>query len=222
MGRASEKKPDISQGRDAYERMVAEIQAGALRPNDRLTETDLAARFGISRTPVREAIRRLETEGLVIHLARVGATVRALDYAEVTELYEMRAVLEGTAARLSARAASDIELAELDAINTEMSRAGSDVTRLYDLNRQFHAALLDAAKNRFLVKAVEAVQKTLLILGPSTMEEGSRTAEALAEHQEVLEALCARDGVRAEAAMRRHIEAAHRVRLRQFRGASSV
>ena len=112
MGRTSERKPDVSQGHDAYERLVAEIRAGTLRPNDRLTETDLAARFGISRTPVREAIRRLETEGLVIHLARVGATVRALDYAEVTELYEMRAVLEGTAARLSARAASETVASE--------------------------------------------------------------------------------------------------------------
>lgn len=202
---------------DAYARLVGELRAGTLRPGDRLTETELAQRFGISRTPVREAIRQLEAEGLVVHLPRVGASIRALDYAEVTELYEMRGVLEGTAARLAARAASEIELSELAAINEEMAAALGDVERLYHLNQHFHTALLDAAKNRFLVAAVGAVRKTMLILGPSTMEEGARASEALAEHQAVLEALAARDGLAAEAAMRRHIEAAQRVRLRQFR-----
>jgi DNA-binding GntR family transcriptional regulator len=114
---------DTRQGRDAYARLVADIRAGTLRPGDRLTETDLADRLGISRTPVREAIRQLESDGLVTHIPRVGAVVRRLDYAEITELYEMRAVLEGTAARFAARAASDVELAELGAINAEMRQA---------------------------------------------------------------------------------------------------
>ena len=206
-----------STAQDAYARLLADIRAGALQPGSRLTETELAARFGMSRTPVREAIRQLEAEGLVVHQPRVGATLRALDYAEVTELYEMRAVLEGTAARLAARAASDVELAELAAINEEMAAAPGEPERLYHLNRQFHAALLDAAKNRFLVAAVGAIHKTMLILGPSTMEEGERASKAVAEHAAVLDALVARDGVTAELAMRAHIEAAQRVRLRQFR-----
>lgn len=208
---------DRNTAQEAHARLLAEIRAGSLRPGDRLTETELAARFGMSRTPVREAIRLLEAEGLVVHLPRVGASLRALDYAEVTELYEMRVVLEGTAARFAARAASEVELAELGSINEEMAAAEGDVERLYQLNRQFHAALLDAAKNRFLVAAVGAIHKTMLILGPSTMEEGERAATALAEHQAILAALAARDGMEAEAAMRRHIEGAQRVRLRQFR-----
>ena len=209
--------PEQGQGRDAYARLVEEIRAGILKPHDRLLETDLAARLGISRTPVREAIRQLEADGLVVHVPRVGAAVRALDYAEVTELYEMRAVLESTAARFAARAGSDMELAELAAINAEMTTSQGDVARLYELNRQFHGALLNTAQNRFLGQAVQAVQKTLLILGPSTMEEGDRAAEAVREHAAILDALSARDGDAAESAMRAHIEAAHRVRLRQFR-----
>jgi DNA-binding GntR family transcriptional regulator len=222
MGQAAAKKSDVGQGRETYERLVAEIRAGKLRPRDRLTETELAARLGISRTPVREAIRQLEADGLVVHIPRVGAAIRSLNYAEITELYQMRTVLEGTAARFAARAAAEAELAELNAINAEMSREISNVDRLYTLNRQFHTALMSAAKNRFLLKAAEAVDKTLLILGPSTMEEGGRAGEAIAEHGEVLEALHARDGGAAEAAMRRHIEAAHRARLRQLRSAADA
>jgi DNA-binding GntR family transcriptional regulator len=217
VGRIAAKKSDVGQGREAYERLLVEIRVGKLKPKDRLTETELAARLGISRTPVREAIRQLEADGLVIHVPRVGAVVRSLEYAEITELYEMRAVLEGTAARFAARAATDVELAELDAINGEMERAVAKVAELYVLNRQFHAALLSAAKNRFLLKAAEAVDKTLLILGPSTMEEGGRANEAIAEHGKVLEALRARNGELAETTMRQHIDAAHGARLRQLR-----
>jgi DNA-binding GntR family transcriptional regulator len=212
---------DTRHGRDAYARLVSEISAGALMPGDRLIEMDLAERLGISRTPVREAIRQLESDGLVTHLPRVGAVVRSLDYAEITELYEMRAVLEGTAARFAARAASDVELAELETINAEM-RDAPDARTLYNANRQFHSVLLNAARNRFLVRSVEAVQKTLLILGPSTMEESARAAEAIAEHEKIVAALRTRDGGAAEAGMRTHIEAAHRARLRQLRGAAAA
>ena len=215
--RSQEPKPEISQGQEAYRRLVAEIRAGALKPRDRLLEVELADRLGISRTPVREAIRQLEADGLVIHIPRVGAAVRSLDSGEVTELYEMRGVLEGTAARLAARAASEVELDELAAINAEMARAQGDSHRLYDLNRQFHAALLDAARNRYLARSVAVLQKTLLILGPSTLDQATRAQNAVVEHEAVLTALRVRDEAGAEAAMRRHITAAHAIRLRQFR-----
>jgi DNA-binding GntR family transcriptional regulator len=215
--RQAERGASASQGHNAYLRLIAEVRAGKLRPNDRLTETEIAARFGISRTPVREAIRQLEADGLVLHAPRVGAVVRSLDYSEISELYEMRAVLEGTAARLTARTASATELAELEAINAEMRHAAGDVGRLYELNRDFHFAMLNAAKNRYLASSVGALQKTLLILGPSTMGEGSRADAALAEHAEVLAAIRMRDEEAAEDAMRRHIQGAHRARLRQIR-----
>lgn len=176
-------------------------------------EVDLAQRLGISRTPVREAIRQLESDGLVAHRPRIGAEVRTLDYAEIAELYEMRAVLEATAARFAARAASDIEIAELAAITREMASAASP----HETNRQFHAVLLNAARNRFLIRSVEAVQKTLLILGSSTLAESARAGEAVAEHEAIVAAIADRDGAGAEAAMRAHIEAAYRARLRQFR-----
>jgi DNA-binding GntR family transcriptional regulator len=213
---SEKRKSDVPQGQDAYLRIVAEIRSGKLTPGDRLTETDLAVRLGISRTPVREAIRLLETDGLVTHTPRIGATIRTLDHAEISELYEMRTVLEGTTARFAARAASEVELAELSAIKQAMAKE-TDTEELYRLNQQFHRALLDAARNRFLVKAVGAIHKSLLILGPSTMAEDDRASSAHEEHSRVLAALKARDPDAAEAAMRAHIEAAHRARLRQIR-----
>jgi DNA-binding GntR family transcriptional regulator len=209
-------KQKIPQGEDAYQRIISEIRNGTLLPGDRLTETDIASRLGISRTPVREAIRLLEADDLVTHTPRRGATIRALAHAEISELYDMRAVLEGAAAQFAARAASEVELNNLSSIHDAMCKADTAEDR-YILNQQFHKALLDSARNRFLIKAVGANQKTLLILGRSTMEEGGRTDMALAEHAEILAALKTRDPERAGTAMRRHIEGAHQARLLQFR-----
>jgi len=213
----TDRAPASLQGEEAYLQLLGEIRVGALGPGARLTETDLARRLNISRTPVREAIRQLEADGLVVHQPRVGATIRTLDYSEVMELYEMRTVLEGTAARLAARSASEVEIAELAAINEEMRAPGLSGQRLFTLNQQFHLTMLDAARNRYLSRSVEALQKTLLILGPSTLEEASRATEVVGEHDGVLEAMRARDGATAEALMRRHMEASHKARLRQLR-----
>lgn len=204
------------QGQSAYRHLLGEIRSGALPPGARLRETDLAVRLGISRTPVREAIRQLEADGLVVHQPRQGATVRRLDYAEVIELYEMRAVLEGTAARLAARAASEIELAELSALHADLAAAPAGA-QARELNRQFHRTLIDAAKNRFLVKTMSALQKTMLILGPTTLADPTRAADAVAEHAKVLAALQDRDELAAEQAMRSHVEAALSVRIRGMR-----
>jgi DNA-binding GntR family transcriptional regulator len=209
-------KSDLPPGQDVYQRILGDIRCGARVPGDRLTEVDLAETYNISRTPVREAMRRLEADGLVEHSPRRGASIRRLDHAEVSELYDMRRVLEGAAAEFAARAASEVELSELAAIHCAMQEA-EGTGALYDLNQQFHAALLDAARNRFLVKSVAAIHKTLLILGRSTMEDGTRAGEAIREHAAILDALEARDPLTAGEAMRAHIAAAHRARLQLLR-----
>ncbi|NOD64419.1 MULTISPECIES: GntR family transcriptional regulator [unclassified Ruegeria] len=201
------------QGNSTYQRLLEEIRDGILLPGDRLREIELSERLGVSRTPVREAIRQLEADGLVTHVPRQGATVRSLDYAEVMELYEMRAVLEGTAARLAARAASDIELDELDILNDRLAEAGTGPDAA-QINRVFHATLLDATKNRFLAKSMLSLQKALLILGPSQLLDSERAAAAVTEHRRIMAALKARDGASAETEMRAHIQAAQRMRIR--------
>ena len=209
--------PDEPQGAAAYRRLLDEIRRGDLPPGTRLRETDIAARLGISRTPVREAIRLLEADDLVAHTPRQGATVRRMEPAEVVELYEMRAVLEGAAARLAARAASEFEIEEMGALNAAMA-AAPDPGAARDLNRRLHRALIQSARNRFLDRAMGAIQKTLLILGPTTLTDPDRARSAVAEHATILAALAARDGAAAEAAMRAHVEAALRIRLRELRG----
>lgn len=213
----SEQNDEIPQGQSAYRRLLDEIRNGVLAPGMRLREVEIAERLGLSRTPVREAMRLLEGDGLVVHQPRLGATVRTLDYAEIMELYEMRAVLEGTAARLAARAASEVELSELTALNAEFAAALGHQAQAAEINRQFHMILQDAAKNRFLIKSISSLQKTMMILGPTTLMDGTRAEEAVAEHARVLDALNARDGMRAEAEMRAHIEAAQRARLKGLR-----
>jgi len=209
-------KRERPQGRDTYERILDEIRAGLLSPGDRITESDIAERLGISRTPVREAMRQLESDGLTSHTPRSGTTIRQLDYSEVSELYEMRAVLESTAARFAARAASDVEVGELISLHQAMCST-TDAHQLDQLNQQFHRCLLDAARNRFLLSAVRSIKKTLLILGPSTFNESDRATQSNREHQHVLDAIGSRQPAEAEDAMRTHIESAHRTRLRQLR-----
>lgn len=211
-----DKPENAPHGNSAYHRLLDEIRDGRLLPGDRLRETELASRLGVSRTPIREAMRQLETDGLVEHVPRIGASIRKLDYSEVMELYEMRAVLEGTAARMAARAASDIEIDELVALNETLSDAGTG-PEAARLNRLFHANLLDSAKNRYLARSVASLQKALLILGPTMLSDDARAKAADAEHRSILEALKARDEAGAEHAMRKHIEASQRLRIRSFR-----
>jgi DNA-binding GntR family transcriptional regulator len=216
MSDAQELSQDLPQGQGVYQRIMDEIRAGLLMPGARLREVELADRFGISRTPVREALRLLESEGLVVHLPRQGASLRRLDHAEVVELYEMRAVLEGTAARLASRTATDVEISEIGALNSDLAAAPA-AEQAQALNRQFHRTLLNAARNRFLIRAMRGLQRTLLILGPTTLASPDRAIDAVAEHDAVLRAMQARDGAGAEAAMRLHVEAALAARLRGMR-----
>lgn len=201
------------QGEAVYQKLLEEIRSGKLFPGSRLREIELADRLGVSRTPVREAIRLLEGDGLITHLPRQGATVRRLDYAEVMELYEMRAVLEGTAARLAARTASPVEIEELERLNAALE-AAETAAEAARLNRAFHATLLDAAKNRFLSRAMGGLERALMILGPTTLSDEDRARDARAEHQSILHALNNNEGEAAEAAMRAHIAASQRLRIR--------
>lgn len=207
---------DAPQGDNVHSRLIEEIRSGVLPPGTRLRETELAERLGVSRTPIREAIRQLEHDGLVSHLPRVGAAVRTLDYAEVMELYDMRAVLEGSAARMAARAATEMELAELSDLNAALAEAPTP-RRAAELNHQFHLMLLDAARNRYLTRAMLGLSRTLIILGPSTLADAARAQDAVAEHDRILDALRRRDPIAAETEMRAHIAGAHRMRLRQLR-----
>lgn len=203
-----------SQGGHAYESLRALIKDGVLKPGDRVIEATVAQQLGVSRTPVRDAIRRLEAEGLLDYEPRAGLVVAKLDRRGVAELYEMREVLEGTSARLFTRHASELEVQELVEL-VELERellAKPGELGLHNL--KFHRQIHRGAHNRFLERALRAVNAVRWLLGPTQMSDASRAAQALQEHAELVEAISKRDAERAEAVARRHLRSAQVRRMK--------
>ncbi len=201
-----------SRGDLAYARLFEAIERGELKPGTRLVELELSAWLGASRTPVREALGRLESEGLVARDPSRGVVVAELDHGLVAELYAMREVLEGTAAALAARHASEAEIDALREI-AQLDRGVEDAIRLARVNRHFHEALFRSAHNRFLLRAVNALRQSMVLLGPTTLATPGRPDKARGEHERIVEAISRRDEAAADEAARAHIRAAYRARL---------
>ena len=152
-------------------RSSARSRAAASSPGTRLREVELSEWVGASRTPIREALGRLEGEGLIARDPSRGMIVAELDHGLVAELYVMREVLEGTAAGLAARHASD---AEIDALRTLAQRdreMGDDPARLARINRLFHEAMFRCAHNRFLMRSVNSLRQSMVLLGRTTLAD---------------------------------------------------
>lgn len=197
---------------DIYELVRKEIAAGALRVGDRVTEVDLAKRFGVSRTPVRDAISRLEADGLLTNEPRRGLVVTVLSHQQVVELYFMREILEGATARLAAQGASDIELSMLEELSNKEMSSLDDIPTLLDINRNFHRLMMLAAHNRYLLRSLSQLALTMSLL-PSLLDKGDRASAAAAEHRAIVEALLARDREAAEKAARAHIRNSQQHRM---------
>ena len=193
-------------GPTAYQAVYEAIASGQIKPGERLRETDLAARIGLSRTPVREAMRRLETEGLIIHEPRIGAVVRKLSQQEIVELYEMRIVLESTAATMAAQHASAAEIRTLEKLNAQMRAAADAPARVSALNQQFHNCIVNAARNRFLALSYRNLAGTLILLGQTTLETPERVKTVCNQHDAIIAALAGGDGAKAAEAMSTHME----------------
>jgi DNA-binding GntR family transcriptional regulator len=199
-------------GQEAYQRIRGAIRDGALTPGLRLTETDLAARFGVSRTPVRQAIARLESEGLLTHEARRGLSVTRPDHGQVIELYVMREILEGAAARLAAQHATETEIGAMAELVEGEPAVFGDPHALSELNQRLHGLLYLAAHNRYLLKGLGQISATIALL-PTLLTLAGRAEQAHAEHRALIAALRRRDGDAAEEAARAHSRAAQRHRL---------
>jgi DNA-binding GntR family transcriptional regulator len=206
----------IPRGEAAYRFIRSAIQGGQFKPGERLREIELARQIGLSRTPIREALSRLETEGLVAHDATRGVVVAELDFSMMTELYYMREVLEGTAARLAAQHASDVELAILDELCQQYEAAQGDEAALRASNRRLHETLYQCSHNRYLLNMVTILHDALSLLGGTTLDNPERAAETLKEHRAVVAAIRARDADAAEQALRAHIRAAQKVRMQML------
>jgi DNA-binding GntR family transcriptional regulator len=200
--------------KDAYTLILEAIEAGVYKPGDRLVESDLADRFGVSRTPVREALQRMETQSM---LARDGRSliVASLDHNQLAELYAVRTELEGLAARLAARHATDEEVRVLKSMVAEdKALLGGDPRALSRANKRFHKQIHLASHNRFLVQQLDLVHRSMALMTNTSFAAEGRDAPALAEHDEIVAAIEAQDGDAAYAALKAHISKAYETRLR--------
>ena len=200
--------------KDAYSLILEAIEAGVFKPGDRLVESELADKFGVSRTPVREALQRLETQSM---LARDGRSlmVASLDHNQLAELYTVRTELEGLAARLAARHATEEECLVLRSMVTEdRALLGGDPRVLSRANKRFHKQIHLASHNRFLVQQLDLVHRSMALMATTSFAAEGRDAPALAEHDKIVAAIEARDGDAAYAALKAHISKAYETRLR--------
>jgi DNA-binding GntR family transcriptional regulator len=198
---------------DAYALILQAIDAGTYRPGDRLVESELADRFGMSRTPVREALQKLETQSLLIRDGR-SLMVASLDHNQLAELYVVRATLEGLAARLAARHAAPEEVALLEEMVATDRALLADPQALARANRRFHRQIHLASHNRFLIQQLDLVHRSMVLLATTSIAAPGRPADTLTEHAAIVSAIRAGDGDEADKALRDHISRAFETRLR--------
>ena len=215
---ARKKGLDTSLGEFVLERLRGAIRERRYLPGQRIREVEVAGWLGVSRTPVREAFRRLQADGLLQLTPWRGAQVAELDRAQVVELYAMRRVLEGTAAGLAAENASTSEIGFLFELLKRERTPGLTPAGLAENNRLFHEALYGAAHNRYLLDSLNALADSLALLGSTTYEVPGRAAAARREHVAIADAIKRGDRKAAEKAARAHIAVAEKARLKLLFG----
>ncbi len=203
------------------ERIRAEILEGRLKPGEWLRQERLAQEHGVSQMPVREALKKLASEGLVEHIPYRGVRVVELSVADVEDLYACRSFIEGMAARFAAERVSDDDVAELGALAARMARCKmpAELPEYRELNRRFHSVIFAASGRSFLVRTLAqlwAAFPTMLwsnVPRVATDSVPARDEPDVEEHAAIVEALSAHDPDSAERAVRRHIEAAGAARV---------
>lgn len=192
---------------DVAEQLRAQIFAHNLEPGSWLDEQSLAVQFGISRTPMREAIKVLASEGLVTMKPRRGAYVTEVERRDLEQIFAVLALLEGSAAKEAALKATEEQLNQLDNLHLKLEKtaADRDVEQFFEINVQFHELLMNIADNRWMNGVINDLRKVLKLQRRDSLGRAGRLQNALSEHREILKALLKRDGVAAEEAMRKHL-----------------
>jgi DNA-binding GntR family transcriptional regulator len=198
------------------ERVRADILEGRVLPGEWLRQEKLAQQAGVSQMPVREALRQLAAEGLVEHVPYRGARVVQFAVEDVEDLYACRVFIEGMAARFAAATITDDEVRELDDLHHRMLRCRmpDELPEYRDLNRRFHSAIFTASRRSYLIRTLAQLWAAFPTMLWSNIPQVARQSVPgrdepdAAEHEAIVRALEARDPAAAEAALRRHVEAA--------------
>lgn len=189
------------------------ILSGALPPGTWLREDQVSKIFQMSRTPVREALRRLSDEELTVRAANRGTVVAELTMREILSVYEVRAALEGLAAKLAAGNANESDIEPMRAVLAAMEKPGVPPEQLSQLNLQFHRHIREAARNPVLDRMLLQVERAVRRFGESTFEKPNRVLTANEEHTELLQAISERRAEDAERIAVRHMERAREIRI---------
>ncbi len=204
-----------------YDRIRAAIVSGELSATQRLAEVALAERFGTSRTPVREALQQLESERL-IERTRRGRFVRQIQPEEVFDIYDVLKVLEASAARMASERATAWNLLQLRTVHQSMvDLTEPNAPRRAELNREFHAVLAAAAHSPTTARVLLQLNSSLIVTVRTTLAVEERWHAALAEHEELVEAIARRDGDAAARIAEEHMVAARDVRVRFYSDAAA-
>jgi len=189
------------------------IWEGRFTRGERIPEEEIARSLGVSRTPVREALRRLQERGMLVVGAGRSLVVAELTKQHVLELYAMREILEGSAARFAAQHANEAEIDMLHRVLDEFDKHRSNPRLLVSLNRRFHRAICEAAHNRYLIATLDGMHDALALLHSNTFRLPNRRTESDAEHRRIVLAIARRDPDAAENAARHHVRQAQRTRF---------
>jgi len=176
------------------------ILKGTLKPGERVSEPELAERFGISRTPIREAFRQLESEGYLEVIPRKGAVVASLSERDVVEFYSIKSILEGHAARIAAERMSERDLERLEAINAKLQQIAEegDIKAFFRVHNEFHELFIKASGNDKLVELINQLVLKFNRLRLASLSQPGRMEISVKEHRKIIEAFRRHDGDRAE------------------------
>lgn len=192
---------------DVADRVRELIYREELRPGDWIDETGLCEQLGISRTPLREALKVLHAENLVELVARKGCRVKQLDDDDLLELFPVMASLEGLCANLATQKLKAADLKRLERIHSQLETFAEkqDVDQYYLANREFHRAIQDLAQNRWLTRISDELRNVLGLARHRQLTMEGRLQASLEEHREIMQALRQRDAEAAAAAMHNHL-----------------
>ncbi|NLY75741.1 MAG: GntR family transcriptional regulator [Firmicutes bacterium] len=179
-----------------FESLREAIISGHLRPGERLMEIQLAEEMGVSRTPVREAIRKLELEGLVVMLPRKGAYVAGLSLKDIVDVFEIRGALEGLAAELAAERINEAELEELERYLVKIAENidKGDLEKVVATDTDFHSLLYKASRNQRLSQIINNLREQIQRFRTTSLSYPGRMKAALEEHRKIVEAISERNG----------------------------
>lgn len=189
---------------DVAEWLRQRIYSRALKPGEWIDELKLAQELGISRTPLREAIKVLAAEGLVTMRLRRGAYVTEVSQEDLKQVYELLGELESGAAGVVATQASPLQLEELKALHEQLRLAQDDAERFFDINEKFHRKILELSGNRWRLQVINDLRKVMKVSRLQSLAREGRIAASLAEHEAILQAIVAGKADMASQAMRQH------------------